>query len=50
VRHEHQFVGPITDVLEFLFDLGNVLVRERLVSVKRIHPLRMMRVRSRFGA
>jgi hypothetical protein len=45
VRHEHEFVGPVADVRELLFDLGNVLVRERLVSVKRSHALRMMSVR-----
>ncbi len=42
VRHENKFAGPIADVLEFLLDLRHVLMRERLVGVKRIHPLRMM--------
>ncbi len=33
-----------------LFDFGNVLMLKRFISVKRIHSLRMMRIRRRFRA
>src|SRR5439155_23550125 len=50
MRHENEIAGPISNVGQFLFNLGNMLMCEWLVGIKRIAALRMMRICGGFGA
>ena len=50
MRHKNEIVRKFSDFAEMLFDFRHVLMRERFVSVKRIHSLRVMRIRRRFRA
>ena len=48
VRHENQLILEIAGLAQMLCDLGNVLMGERLVCVKRVHSLRVVCIRRSF--
>jgi ribosomal protein S18 len=51
MRHKNEIIRKFEPTSrKMLLDFRDVLVLKRFISVKRIHPLRMMRVRRRFRA